>query len=55
MALTDQETQQIDEMIAAYRRTIKHIRKQILELERQKIVAPKFNVKISKKKAKEKK
>jgi len=37
MALTDKENQQIDEMIAAYERTIKFIRGQVLDLKRQKI------------------
>ena len=56
MGLTDREIQQIDEMIASYKRTIKHIRKQILDLERQKLTTPKMekiNIKIVKKKTKE--
>ena len=42
MALTEQETKQIDEMIKSYLRSIKYIRKQILELERKKLVVPKM-------------
>jgi prefoldin subunit 5 len=40
MALTAQETEQIDEMIRSYKRTIKYIRSQILDLERKKLVVP---------------
>ena len=36
MALTKEEEKLIDDCIAAYKRTIKHIRKQIKALEKQK-------------------
>jgi len=36
MSLNKEETKLIDESIAAYKRTIKHIRNQIKNLERQK-------------------
>ena len=36
MSLSRQERKLIDECIEAYKRTIKHIRKQIKDLERQK-------------------
>ena len=55
MALTEQETKQIDEMIASYKRTIKHIRRQILDLERKKLKdleMKKFNFKIIKREKK---
>ena len=45
MALTAQETEQIDEMIRSYKRTIKYIRSQILDLERKKLVVPNIDSK----------
>jgi len=41
--MTDREIKQIDEMIESYRRTIKFIRGQILDLERMKIPEPKIS------------
>ena len=43
MALTERDIAQIDEMIKSYKRTIKYIRSQILELERKKLKDPKMS------------
>ena len=40
MSLTEKEIHQVDEMIKSYKRTMKYIRNQILELERKKLKDP---------------
>jgi|APSaa5957512493_1039668.scaffolds.fasta_scaffold472355_1 hypothetical protein len=40
MSLTEKEIQQVNEMIKSYKRTIKYIRNQILDLERKKLKDP---------------
>lgn len=55
MALTKKEIHQADEMIKSYKRTIKYIHSQIVELERKKLKDPtmkKFDFKIINRKIK---